>query len=538
MKHKRPTQEKVSQFSEENNLPKETASKILDVLYKKGKDAKSLDRLLWKMEMFLKKNAIPDLMNKMSAAQIWLIVDDMISEDNQMKAEVASNYSEKPMTVWWFSEMWSEFSDKTFEAGDQVQIQIMRTGKWQHPMYWEINITPEVLSDVKKNFDENARWIELAVDENHESNHKALGWFRELTKKWKDALFATIELTKKGAELMSEGAYKYFSPEIIFNKNDEETGQTLKNLLIGGAFTNRPFFKAMQPLLASEEAWSAMAADRHQSSGEFTVSDSNILFFNTSTSMKTILELIAQFCEKSSINAEDLAKIEAAFSEVPAEFKTAELTAAVDEIKAKFSDETGSDDQWSEDKGSEEGADKSEDKADDKGAASEDKKEDPAAEEKAGEQKTDEPASAGEEKKIEANEKGEITIQASEYESLKNLASEAGKLVRAARKNDLEKSVAGLCFSESNKTGVVLPKQTKEIVDFALSLSEKQSEKFLGILGKLQAVTAGETGASGEFSEDQKFSEENAEKINFFCEKFGFTKEQAIQAVKDAESTK
>lgn len=61
--------------------------------------------------------------------------------------------------------------------------------------------------------------------------------------------------------------------------------------------------------------------------------------------MKTILELIAQFCEKSSINAEDLAKIEAAFSEVPAEFKTAELTAAVDEIKAKFSDETGSDDQ-------------------------------------------------------------------------------------------------------------------------------------------------------------------------------------------------
>ena len=149
--------------------------------------------------------------------------------------------------------MGEEFSDgKVFEAGDKVQIQIMRSGKWSHPMYGEINITPEVLTDVKKNFDEQARGIDLAVDENHESNHKALGWFRELTKKGKDSLFATIELTKKGAELLSEGAYKYFSPEIVFNKQDEESGKSIKNLLIGGAFTNRPFFKAMQPLLASE----------------------------------------------------------------------------------------------------------------------------------------------------------------------------------------------------------------------------------------------------------------------------------------------
>lgn len=72
------------------------------------------------------------------------------------------------MTVWGFSEMGSEFSDKTFAAGDQVEIQIMRTGKWQHPMYGEIDITAAVLSDVKKNFDEEARGIDLAVDENHE----------------------------------------------------------------------------------------------------------------------------------------------------------------------------------------------------------------------------------------------------------------------------------------------------------------------------------------------------------------------------------
>lgn len=64
------SEEAVTKFSEENGLSQETATKILAILYKKGEDAKSLDRLLWKMEMFLKKNEIPKLMEKMSADQI------------------------------------------------------------------------------------------------------------------------------------------------------------------------------------------------------------------------------------------------------------------------------------------------------------------------------------------------------------------------------------------------------------------------------------------------------------------------------------
>jgi phage I-like protein len=107
---------------------------------------------------------------------------------------------------------------------------------------------------VKKNFDDNVRKIELAVDENHEPHHKALAWYRELiVKDGGETLFAKLELTPQGAKLLSEGAYKYFSPEIYFKKQDEETGEVISNLLIGGAFTNRPFFKAMKPLLASED---------------------------------------------------------------------------------------------------------------------------------------------------------------------------------------------------------------------------------------------------------------------------------------------
>ena len=76
-----------------------------------------------------------------------------------------------------------------------VEVQIMRIGKRNHPSYGEIEVTADTLVDVKKNFEENKRGIELAVDENHEDNHKALGWYRELFIV-ADGLYAKIELTK------------------------------------------------------------------------------------------------------------------------------------------------------------------------------------------------------------------------------------------------------------------------------------------------------------------------------------------------------
>jgi hypothetical protein len=46
-------------------------------------------------------------------------------------------------------------------------------------------------------------------------------------------LFAKIELTPIGAEYMNKGYYKYFSPEIIFEGTNPETGGKISNLLIG-----------------------------------------------------------------------------------------------------------------------------------------------------------------------------------------------------------------------------------------------------------------------------------------------------------------
>lgn len=251
--------------------------------------------------------------------------------------------------------------------------------------------------------------------------------------------------------------------------------------------------------------------------------------------MKKILELIAQFCDKATITADEKATLEAAFSEMAAEDKTEALTAAVEEIKAKFSEE-GADAATAADGAGADDTASTEDKGDPASAVTTETETaaDPAKVE--GETTTDPaPAAVEPEKVVEANEKGEVTIQASEYQSLKALASQTAKLVSAARKSSLDQAVSGLVFSESNKVGVALPKNKQEIVDFALSLSEKGAEKFLAILGKLQTVAASEVGHS---EDTANFAEENAEKVAFFMEKMGFSKDEAIKAVQDASAIK
>lgn len=69
-KFKIKAEELSTKFSDENNLPKEVATKIINVLYEKGKDAKHFESILWRMETFLRKNAMPELMKKMTVEQV------------------------------------------------------------------------------------------------------------------------------------------------------------------------------------------------------------------------------------------------------------------------------------------------------------------------------------------------------------------------------------------------------------------------------------------------------------------------------------
>lgn len=505
------------QFADQTNIDQGLAKKILDSLYAKGMDAKAFDRVLWRLRSMLEKTMLVDLINKSSQKQIDDLITEMQIEDQSYgPAECSENTK-----AWIFNAY--EFKDKSYKCGDNVEIQIMRTGKWKHPQYGEFEITESTLDDVVKNFNSNVRKVDLAVDENHDPNHVALGWFRKLAIQGKDALFATIELTKKGADLLSQGAYKYFSPEIIFNKTDEETGKNLKNLLIGGAFTNRPFFKAMQGLMASEDA----TDNQRNTEGGSQLSESNILFSPTQGMFK-LYRMMGDLAEKEKITASEMSEFNALFSQISEVDKTEEVQKAFNEIKAKFDESQAAD---SGTAAGDEGGDKgTRDGGQGEGASGESA--DTAADTGTQQDTTqaDNAGAADNGGTVKATE-DEVTVKASEVKTWKENTAELAKLIAAARRADTQKRVEGMAFSEANKTVAILPKYQKDIVDFAVSLSEKSAEKFLQILGNVTKLSLGEIGTDkGNSTENAKF----AETVAFYATTMHMEEKDAIKAAEDA----
>jgi len=146
------------------------------------------------------------------------------------------------------------------ESNGESWIQVMKTGKWDHPKHKDIQIAPADLAQFKDNFDRKVRGVDLAVDISHNPDGGAVGWFKELRVDG-DKLMARVDWTKGGAQALKGRKYRYFSPEFMFSWTDPATGQTHKNVMLGGALTNRPFLKGMEPVAFSEsgmgEVWMA-----------------------------------------------------------------------------------------------------------------------------------------------------------------------------------------------------------------------------------------------------------------------------------------
>lgn len=498
------------QFAEGTKLKKTVADKIIKIIIKKTENIKNvsiedfgiiLSNLKYRLRA---KIDMTGLLNKAKDSDIETIVDELVKDrtrrDQLMKSErPLEYYSEKNQSVWFFESL--EFKDKVLKAWDKVKIQIMREWTWNHPVYWEVKVTKKTLTDVIKNFNSRERGIDLAVDENHEPNHKALWWFKELFQEGKKTLFATIELTKKGASLINEGAYKYFSPEIVFRKQDEETWKQINNLLVGWAFTNRPFFKAMKPLLASE---SGVAPNDNE--WEFEENHNAFLIFNNPT-MNKFLQLLAKFSQLTEFSADKIEELKTSFSELSEDEKTPELEKTFNDAIEKADEGWEGEGEW----------DASEDK--NKGA---DEWEGEWAWE--GEGSNDEGAGWTETPVVKANEDWTNIIQMSEwaYELLKKNAASAAKLVKEAKFREVTDKVGWLVFSESNKVWIALPKSKNKITAFASLLSDKQMAEFFSIMETLQTVAASEMWTDG-WSAKQF----NQEEVDFLVKNMWFSEKQA-----------
>jgi predicted transcriptional regulator len=517
-------------FAEDQKISEKTAKKLLDALYNKGLDATNLSRVIYRLEAWLTKTEIKNLMEKVTDDQVSNIIDEIVIEDQYYgNSRPVECFSFQEKSAWLFEELPSLFKD--YVEGNTVKIQIMRAGEWNHPLYGKVTVDEDVIDEVYNNFKDNKRGINLVVDENHEPNHKALAIFKDLYKKGEDALYGVLELTKKGAELLSEGAYQYFSPEIVFQKIDEESGEEVTNLLIGGAFTNRPFFKAMQPLMASEEA-------TYLQTGKKTPATQSYLLFSDNF-MKKFLDLISKFSDLETITKAQRDQLSAAFNELSPEDQNDATKKAMSDITMKFSEDAGEADQAAadalkakatggEDTAKQDGQGEGDDTAKAQAEADAKKKEEDEAAAKAAAEATAKTEEENKASEIKANEDGTVSLKANEYEMLKANAALASKMIREKRVQMTEQAVKELSFSETNKAGVILPKSISKVAAFAASLSESQEKVFFELIGEFKSM--GGAIGHGQESDTQTYSEEVKQ---VYTDKMGYTEEEAIELAKE-----
>jgi len=142
-----------------------------------------------------------------------------------------------------------ELEDK--EGKKTSWIEVFRVGKWNHPKYGIIEGTTKLFGDFIKNWKDRVLGRDISLDKTHEPSDGATGWVQELKIKG-DRLLALIEWTPWGIELIEQKGFKYFSPEYRDVYVDKESGKEHKNVLFGGALTNRPFLTDLAPIVLSE----------------------------------------------------------------------------------------------------------------------------------------------------------------------------------------------------------------------------------------------------------------------------------------------
>lgn len=134
------------------------------------------------------------------------------------------------------------------ESGIPESVQVIRTGTFYDPRYGKVEITKDVLKKFAENFAAGVRRIDLAVDYFHESASIAAGWFRKVfLNEDGTQLWAEIEWTPKGKQVLADKEVRYISADFDFDYQDNESKKKFGPTLFGAGLTNRPVIKGMTP---------------------------------------------------------------------------------------------------------------------------------------------------------------------------------------------------------------------------------------------------------------------------------------------------
>jgi len=295
----------------------------------------------------------------------------------------------------------------------------------------KLEITESDVDEIIANFKPNAR-EGLPIDMDHDGG-EATGWMNKLERV---GLFleATVEWTKLGVEKVKSKQYKFFSPEFSPRYIDAETGEEKGWVLIGGALVNRPLFKELAPITASEN---------------LTGDSGDMVLYGQKSHMDKKLEAILEKDIKD-LTDDEKKVIVANEGELSDEQKT--------KYEVILADEDTDDDADTDTDTDDADTDKDVDNSDD-------------------DDKDDDDTVTGSEKTV--------AIKASELENLK---TDAAKGVEALAQLDMitadEKAQEFIVGSEGGK-GRILLKGKDDLTTLMLSFSDKQTELFNKVMASV-----------------------------------------------------
>lgn len=138
------------------------------------------------------------------------------------------------------------------EEKPQSWVHALSPGTYQHPVYGELEITSDKLTGFAESVKNKVRGIDPSINYQHQGDGEAAGWVKD-AKIEGNGLWLLVEWTSHAAQKIKDKAFRYFSAEFLDDWTNA-TGNKFKNVLFGGALTNRPFMKDLLPINLSENS--------------------------------------------------------------------------------------------------------------------------------------------------------------------------------------------------------------------------------------------------------------------------------------------
>jgi len=267
---------------------------------------------------YKKKHGKPPQRHEELSVEEKALLDDFLDREEEIMGKDIQKYDRKfkmpSRALSTCVTLPVKLAEDDFEKEKTVKIQIMREGKWEHPMYGKLEFNQKKFRKFIRNFNLNIPQEHIAYDFKHRPDWGAAAWVKKFHSSG-DKFFATVELTPRGYKSLKEREFIYFSTEFTDEYQDYETGTKHGPCILGGGLTNRPFIKDMDPVLLSEDGteqeFSPLSEDRKE------VSDP--MLKELMKKLQALGESLKKLSE-GDVTKEDLTAATDSFNEVEQEF--------------------------------------------------------------------------------------------------------------------------------------------------------------------------------------------------------------------------